>query len=588
MSLLTQINKEIYDFENQFITVVPGFKFNQNDTIEQIYRYYNSRFETGATDDEGDHKYFFNIVKNPCKVHTKAIDFDTKHINILTAPGGDVYKTWYFERDLKFWMKSKNFGQVLNRIFTELPIFGSVVLKVIKGVPYFVDLRNFFVFQSADSLDNAGFITEIHRYTPETYRKAAAEFSWKDTNKVIAEFHKMKDKNWIEVYERYGEVMKEDAHGNKTYPYKRVFVVDVGVDEFDHQQRTTLPHSGIVVKEDEVDSHPYWEFHLEKLPGRWLGIGVVETLFENQMRENEIANLQSKGSYWAAMRLFQTRDQGINRNLMIDAQNGEIIEVESEITQIDMADRNLAFFNEETRKWLENRDELTFGYDVIQGERLPAGTPLGSARLAAAMAGSHFDQIRENIALRIKELLYKVIIPQFQKENSMEHMLRLAGEDLDTARETIINQKVNNSLMRFVADKKRLPTEKHFQAMKIGITEVVNRGKEILKKIPKEFYKDIKYYIEIVITGESKDTSVFQQTMIAGLQAVQQDPTLLTDPVKKKFFFKFLEAGGVNPVDFIADIKTPQQQIEAQVPAKGGGISRPAPVTGQGAVPQTL
>ena len=589
MEILKQINIEKYDYENKDIQIVPGFSFNQNDTIEQIYFYYNSKFKTGDIDSEGDRKYFYNIVRNPCKITTKAIDFDTKHIKIQTAAGSDSLKTWFFERDLKFWMKDKQFGKVLNRIFEELPIFGSVVLKMVDGIPYFVDLRNFIIEQASDTIKQSNFVTEIHNYNPGEFREAGKVMKWNSSKieEAIDLFRQMKGRSYITVYERYGEVTDTEDDGSNTYTYKRVFVADVGVDDKD-QMGHNIPYKGVVLLEQEWSENPYWEFHLYKMPGRWLGMGIVESLFEPQIRQNEIANLQAKSSCWAALQLFQCRDQGVNRNDVIDARNGEILGTDSEITKIDITERNLAFFNEETRKWQENRDELTFSYDVVQGERLPAGTPLGSARLAAAMTGSHFDQIQENIALDVKEFLFKTVIPEFEKQNTGEHVLRIAGEDLDKVRNMMISQKTTNALFDFLKRKAKLPTKIQFDAIKAGISERVKQGKEKLLEIPQNFYNQLKYKIDIIITGEQKDTSVWAATLFAALQALTADPTLLSDPTKRKVFGKWLEAGGLNIADIEPEMKASSaEQLTESMPVKGagGGVSRPSlpasPVPGQ-------
>jgi len=583
--IINEIRKEIEDFKSQNIQIVEGFYFNQRATIEQIYLYYNSKFETGDIDDEGMRKYFFNIVRNPCKVTTKAIDFDTKHIKIQTAAGGEPLRTWFFERDLKFWMKDQNFGKTLNRIFAELPIFGSVVLKVVNGKPYFVDLRNFIVTQDADTLSGSDIIIETHYYTPMEFRRVGKEMGWDNIEDAIERYRFM-DKPYITVYERYGEVGTTDEKGNKTYSYKRLIMADVGVDRKDSKTGDTVPYSGVTLSEVEVDTHPYWEFHLEKIPGRWLGVGIVEILVDAQIRENEIANLQAKSSLWTALRIWQTRDEGVNRNLFTDMLNGEILNVESEITQVDMADRNLAMYNQETDKWLKNRDELTFSYDVIRGERLPAGTPLGSARLAAAMTGSHFDQVRENVALEIKEFLYKVIIPKFLKENSKEHYLRLVGEDLDKYNDLLIIDKAKKGLIRFVATKKKIPSKEQYEVMKAAIEERVKQGTEKLVSIVKDAYKDIKYKIDIIITGEQKDTMAMTQVYFAALQAITADPTLLTDPRKKKIFYKALENSGVNPLDLEPEVEARgMERLIQRMPlprGAGGGVSRPATPIGAG------
>jgi len=574
LSILRTINKEIEDFKIKDITIVPGLTFNQYQTIEKIFFYYNSKFQSGDIDDEGDRKYFYNIVKNPCKVYTKAIDFDTKNIRLLTAGGGEPIKTWFMERDLKFWMRDKQFGKVLNRIFYELPIFGSVVLKIIDGEPYFVDLRNFIVDQRADYLEDMNFITEVHNYTPTTFRKIAKQMKWKQSkvDEVIDNFHQMKDTSHIRVYERYGEVVEEDENGMK-YPYKRVFIADVGVDDFDYYGNLLVKHQGVELSSEEWEGNPYWEFHAEKISGRWLGVGVVETLFEPQIKQNETANLESKAAYFLALHLFQTRDQTFNRNLKQNAQSGTVFNVESEITEVNIQDRSGPFFNEQTRKWQNNRDEMTFAYDAIQGERSPAGTPLGSTQISIGQTLSYFEGIQENIAMDIKEMLYEVILPKFEKDNTTKHTLRLVGKDLDQYISMVKNELIMKEVIRQSLNGK-IPTNEEKDIIEVAITESIKQEKEKLLDIPSNFYKGIKYDIDIDITGESVDTRVRNATYFAILQAITADPTMTTDPVKKKILYKIAEDGGINPNDlFEVEVKSIDNMQQPQ--RAGGGVSAP-------------
>ena len=579
MEYLKQINSEKNDFETKQIQIVPGLSFNQKETIEQIYFYYNSKFQTGEIDEDGDKKYFYNINKNPCKIFSNAIDFDTKNIRMLTAGGGDPLKTWFMERDLKYWMREKQFGKVLNRIFYELPIFGSVVLKVVKGNLYFVDLRNFIVEQTADSLDQANYIIEKHPYTVMEFRKVAKEMGWKQSkvDEVIAEFRKMRGVSHIMVYERYGEV--EEGEGDKkTWTYKRLYIADVGVNTEDDQTQRSIPYSGIEIASDVVEDHPYWEYHLEKIPGRWLGIGVVETLFEPQINTNESENLQSKASYWRAIVLFKSQDQNIaGKNLLTENRNGDVIDTSGgDTNQMNIQDNNLAHFNDRYNRWMKNRDELTFSYDVIQGERLPAGTPLGSAQIAMSQTLSYFETIQEDIAMDIKEMIYAVIMPQWEKDSTPEHTIRLVGKDLDTYVAMIKNGLVFEEITKQII-KGRFITEYDAQVIGIAVENALKEKGEISKDLPKDFYKGIKYDIDIDITGESVDTRVRNATKFAVLQAIQADPTMLTDPIKKKILFSVAEDGGINLNDLIGqEQKSPDMQIaEMQGQKGGGGISRP-------------
>jgi len=584
--MLKQINQEIQDFQSKQIHIVPGLSFNQYDTINQIYFYHNSQYISGAIDDEGEKKYFYNINRNPCKVFSKAIDFDTKNIRLLTAGGQDGSKTWFMERDLKYWMRDKQFGKTLNRLFKELPVYGTVVLKVVDGTPEFVDLRNFIVEQTADNLQLANYVTEIHKYTPTDFREAAKGMNWKqsDIDEVISLYYDMDDTSHIRLYERYGDV-KDENTGEHTY--RRVFWADVGVDEYNQMGDLISNHPGVELGSDEwTERLPYWEFHADKTPGRWLGIGVVEELFEPQIAQNQNTNLQNKSSFWAALRIFQTRDGAVNRNLMTDVRNGEIMNVESEITPINMDDRNLAFFNQQDQKWMRNRDELTFSYDVVQGERLPAGTPLGSAQLASAQTLSYFEQIQESVAMDVKEMLYEAIIPYFQKSNTSEHTIRLVGKDLADYIDMHKKDLVNKEIIR-QAIKGNFVDAEGKKVIEIGVMAEAKQNKEFQLTIPKDFYKNVKYDVDIDITGESIDTRVRNATLFAALQAITTDPTVTQDPVKKGILSMMLEDGGVNPAEiFDAEEVSPEDAMAQAMPEQrgGGGVSAPAAVgnTGQG------
>ncbi len=581
-SLLKLINKEIEEFDGGQIQIVPGYYFNQKDTINQIYLYHNSKFSTGNTDIDGDRKYFFNITKNPCQVHTKEIDFDTKNIRILTEAGQDPLKTWFFERDLKYWMKSIQFGATLNRIFRDLPVFGSVVIKIVNNKPMFVDLRNFYLAPSADDLDSSDFITEIHRYTVRQFEDISKEIGFDEAKvkETVRLFRETRESNFINIFERYGEIGE-----GKNVKYKRVYVADVGEDTYDQQTQKLIASAGITLKEEEVDEHPYWEFHLDKIPGRWLGVGVVEALFEPQIKQNETANLESKSAYHLALLLFQTRDGAINRNLLKDSINGDVINADSEITQIGMTYPNLSFFSNQTQKWQGLRDELAFNFDVSQGQRAPAGTTKGEIEVLNRNLGTHFGQIRENIALMVKEMLFKVILPNFEKQNNSEHILRIAGEDLDKVNQLIINQKATDALFDFIAKNGSLPDQLQYDAIKLGIEEAVNQEKETLVKIPKSYYKNLKYSIDIDITGESVNTGVRLNTRQAILQAITADPTMITDPVKRKILFGIAEDGGLSPSDIFEPIKKGVEQL-TPAPA-GGGVGNANLSQTNDTVPQT-
>lgn len=579
-AIFKQINKEINDYNTQEATVIDSYKFNQKNIIEKVTRLYHSQFEKGQIDSEGFRKYFLNIVRNPCDVATKAISFGTSDINIIPAPGQNHLKAWFLDRDVKHWMKKTGFSKTLKRIFYELPIFGTVVLKKVKGKLHVVDLRNLIVEQSADSLLQSSYVIETHFMSPQEVRK----MNW-DSEKVEEAIKLWRDtkKPFMRVYERRGEVpeswLKENGDQNK-YVRSRFIVFSpqsTGHGQFDSQG---FPKQGVILSKNEESEKdfPYREIHWEKIPGRWLGVGRVELNADPQIRMNEITNLRVKSSYFAALNIWQSRDTSAPKNLVQEVANGEILNVISEITRIPTEERNLAAFSEEEQGWMSNRDEQSMSFDVVRGERLPAGTPLGSARLAAQMTSSYFDDIRERVAIDVREIIQNDVIEDFLRENNEEHYLRVTGEDYEHFTSLMIVEKTNQKVLEFVLKNKKVPTQTQYDAIRGTVAERERSGKEDSLKIPKDFYEDTNYEIDIVITEEARKMQAQSANMTTILQAIQQDDTLLTDPNKRRIFSQLLSSIGMS----LADVEGPETGqvggVEAsarQNQLRGGGISAP-------------
>ncbi len=571
--ILEQINNEIADYKK---TINIGWEFNQKETIEQSVLYVNGKYVDGDIDDDDLKLYFYNITRAAVGTTAKAIDLDTKDVLIKTAPGGDWLKTWFLQRDIKYWLKKEEFGKILNRISRELPQYGSVVIKYINGKSEFVNLKNLILEQNADCLDFSNYIIEQHLYTPMEFRRIAKELDW-DAVKVKNTIDKYRtvDEQYIRVFERYGEI--EDENGG--YDYKKVIFADIPTKNNQKQSDIQEPFFGEILYEKLVEKHPYQEFHINKIPGRWLGVGVPEMISDNQIRINELVNQQVKSSYWNTLRLWQGRDSGVARNLMKESENGDVLDVDEFIQPIDMTDRNLAHFANEINMLESNSQTQTFTTDIIRGERTPAGTPLGSAQLSTSQALSYFDQIREDYALELKSFLWNFVIPGLQESLNEEHMIKIAGKDIDKLAELLSNTNVKNKILKHVLDTGMLPDSNAIEMFKIISDREIKRNGEQQLTIPKDWYKDVKYEIEIDIDGESVSSTVKAQALISTLQAITTDPTMLTDPTKKALLTEHLEQVGVSLSDYEQSNQV-QPIATQQVAAAGGGVSSPTSLQG--------
>ena len=585
--MIKKIQGEVDEFQNgEPIEIVRNYQYRQYDTVEKIIRLYNSKFEKGDIDSEGFKKYFRNIVRNPCTVATKAVAFDFSDIQITTAPGSNYRIAWIADRDFKHWGKVKEFPNTLSRIFHELPIFGSVVIKKVKGNYRFVDLRNLIVEQQADSLDRAEYVIEQHYMTPEELKKT----NW-DNKEEILETWRQTKKPYIRFFERRGEAPESEVEdgGDSDKMVRSVFITYVP--ETRTTDRFGTPVPGIVAwkAKESLKEFPYREFHWEKIPGRWLGIGRVEINTDPQVRTNELTNLRVKSSYFASLNLWQTRDTTIPKSLIREVANGDVMQVMSEITRVPTEERNLQAFGQEEQNWMSNRDEQSMTFDVIRGERLPAGTPLGSAQLAAQMTTSYFDTIRKNIAASLKRFIAKDVFQDFLTENEDKHYVKLVGEDLDQWNALVHTELVNAEILKFVAKNRKLPSESQHEMMKAVLKERHTERKE--KSVPvtgSKLYKDFDYDVDIVITEQMKKMMSRAANMTTILQALQQDPELLQDPAKRSIFRQLLESVGMSMADIEPTEATQQPTVSeaAGQQIKGGGIS--APTSPVEAPPETM
>ena len=76
--------------------------------------------------------------------------------------------------------------------------------------------------------------------------------------------------------------------------YKMILVADIPTDIKLNKQQEIEINESIVLASEEIETHPYFEIHMFKVPGRWLGCGIPELLEDPQIRLNEITNQEAK------------------------------------------------------------------------------------------------------------------------------------------------------------------------------------------------------------------------------------------------------------------------------------------------------
>lgn len=567
MSLTQTIKDEIKYYKEEVIDVNPVYCQTQPQVLKMIKNYSNSKFGENEYDSQGNKKPFFNVSDNPRWIAAKMIDFDQKDINVITESGHDEHIGWLLEKELLYWMKDNQIGMMINQIVENLPKWGTVVLKRVKGNIQFVNLENLIVDPTAETLNDSQFIDERHEYTPNELRRQGKKKGWNTDNiEAVIENAKAHKKQRIEVWERYGEV--EDSENN--------FHIIAGMD-------LGLTDEEALLYEGKKDPE-YKEVHWEKEYGRWLGIGQIEKLFEAQIAKNEMYYYFHRGIEITSLNIFQTRDENFTKNLLTELENGDILRTLSEITPIAVEERNLPAYNFADQLWNKNISDRAFAHEPLSGQRPAAGTPWHTTQLQAAMAGQYYGFKQQYLAFFFKDILYTWVIPNFKSEVSgshKKHLMKLLGTGEDGQRmfNAILASKMRDRQAEF-AQKGRMLFGAEYDIIKSIEVERLKRGDF---EIPDGLYENVKYKIDIIITGERLETAGKISVLQTILQITGQNPQVMQNPETRRIVFKIMDWAGVNPVSIFGQEPQGIQQMAQQVAGqqRGGSLPAPTPV-GQG------
>jgi len=568
--IVGQIGKEIEDFNTSKVLLAEGrsetgrylgkndkgYQFSQRDTLELIDLYYNSKFETGQTDSEGQRKLFLNISRFRADVAAKQIDLDTKDIVFIPDTEDAKWGAYYLTREFKVWARQTYFGELINEIVEDFPKYGTVVIKKVGKTLERVPIRNLINQQDAKDLECARYVIEKHEgMTLEDMKKYT---DW-DLTGVDLEYGQT-----TTVYERYGLVPQAmyDAYLGKESKASDTDMVKCVVVATCKEGKKKGQYDGNILFMEKIKELPYLELHWKKQDGRWLGIGEIENQFENQIARNMIANLRRRALLWSSKKVFQSPDEELPKNLVRDVKDGEIIRItpNGNITQVDMTTHSMAEFQSTEDVWEENSNQKSFTYEVATGEAMPSGTPFRLGVVLSNAVNSHFGLKREKLGIFLKKIISEFVLDIFKEQNSKEHIISIFGTDegLRDLKKTAVEMEMSKRILDWArGDNTVMPMWEELEKL---IEEEYNQKSHLFITIPDNFYDNVKNHVEIVTTGEEIDTTTKITTYTTLYQAMAQKG----DPRADQILEKIMSLTGENLEAVLGDEKKEQEMMQMQ------------------------
>ena len=572
-----QINKEIQSFNQDKVLIAgtkqdtgrylnrgsKGYHFSQKDTLELIDLYYNSKFETGIKDSEGQRKLFLNICAFRADVASKMIDLDTKDFVFIPDEASSKWGSWFIAKEFKDWSRRNYFGEMINDLVENYPKYGTLVVKRVGKKLERIPLKNLVNQQDVETLEDSTHVIEKHE---EMGLDDMKKFPDWDTSNVDLSFGET-----TTVYERYGRV--PTWYFNKLKDIKGEVGKDdttncVIISTIKQKGSNKKDVTGAILFCEKIKELPYEEVHWKKQDGRWLGVGEIENQFENQIARNMLANLRRRALLWSSKKIFQSPDDNLAKNLIRDVKDGDVLRImpNGNITQVDMASRQIGEFQSTEQLWESNSDQKSFTYEMATGEALPSGTPFRMGVMLSNAVNSHFKLKKQKLGLFLKRVVIEQVFEIFKKENSKAHTMTIFGneEGIINLKKFAANREFNKRLFAWaLTDGNDLPD---FEVVRTLIEDDLNKKSHLFIEIPDKFYDTVKHHLELTITGEEVDVNAKIET----LKTVYQGMIQQGDPRSEQVLDKLLAYTGESLEAILGD-KTAGQapQLQAQQTGRG-------------------
>lgn len=545
MDILKEIKNIKDNYEGGSITIVDGLDFSQYQLLRQIEFYSNSKYLDDA-EYEG-WKPFYNIVNFRVNVAIRATDQDTKDINVYTENPEYYVRSMIFNREVKNWMRESYFSRTLNDITeTRVRYGGAYVKRVIKNGKLSIEVPRWKNLIT-DPVDPKGTIIEKHYMTPIQLDEKRGvwdnlEENWDNVEKVLKKQYGKNATNSdrVCVYEVEGifpnELLEEDKEG---YSLQKHFILG----NSDGEMVATL-HS------EEKKESDYKYVAYDEVPGRALGRGVVEDGLEAQIATNDMILAEKDIMDISKMTLFFTDSKILQNNALQDTETGDIIKIDrgDQIGVLNTVPNSLPQMDNILAKWEDQYNKTASTFEAVTGETMPSGTPFRSVAIQNQEAQSLFNYRKEEMGIFLNELFTDWIIPFIKKQIQKKDILTADFEDDELAiiDEELIKQNVKKEVKSRLLRGEMTTAEDYEQLKLLEEQRIRTRlKKRRFLQIPKDYFKDVEFKLDIITTGEQVNKAAMFETMANIMQTVAQNPQILQDPVLKKLFAKIVELSGI-------------------------------------------
>ncbi len=471
-----------------------GYYYSQRMTLEAVDLACASRYRNGPKDAEGKTKTYLNIVNFHADVSINQVGVNTSNYILEPTSGNYSWAVFFMDKKFKEYSDENSYDDTIDELTDDFCRKGTCVVKKVKKSVERVPLRTIRNSQRAKSLEdaarNGGYVIIENEMS---YSKMKKYPKWNlegvDKQKIHNVFEQMSLIPRAKIKE-FKKIVVSDEDWNDMVCAYQILAPDLAT--FTKESKDV--GGKILFIEEIVDTpgeFPLEEAHYKKIDGRWLGEGEVEKQLQNQIARNLTANLRRRSLMWAAKKIFQSSDDDVARNLMMEVKDGEVLKVKPNgtVTPVNTQTQHLGDFTADENSTKENSQQISFSFEAASGEAFASGTPFRLGAILENAVSKYFKRKQDTLSNFLKRSFFNQLIPIFQEDMSDEHELRYTISD-DQYEEALAGMvKVHkNAILSEEWMKRNYVSEEYVMR---EVEKELRKSPYIFWTIPENFYKEI-------------------------------------------------------------------------------------------------
>jgi len=580
MKILDIITSEIHEYQYGITHLDENIPYSEHKLKKRIQLFKNCYYPTGKITEDGDYEHWFDIIHPAVNSEVKNLDFNTKHFLFFsTAPTQDFAAVYVINLSVDEFMWDNGTAVELNSTVEAYSGDGNVLFRKTSDGYEMCDMPNTYIInQTAETIDDTDVIERFYmsqsdlRGMSNTYKnideviKNCGNTTFSRTEQAVGE---IRSKKLYEIYRRTGEVSEKDlfeAQGKKggdENKYVLARIVSAGLKKGKASNRYIL-----FAEEMEGKMCDYFiEAHRGPYKGKWWREGLYELGFDYQVRFNDISNTIARGLDWAGKVMFSHSDKITLQNLRTQLKNGSLIKSDS-IKQLSVVMLGFEQLITERNAILQQWNELSNSYEVVQGKNMPAQTAFRAVATIDVNANKLFVFLRQKLTLPYKMVFFKFVMPNLIKAMTAKDIIRVTGDPtfIERFRRMAVDSWYSSNLVQIGP---------HTNEMGMFIRETkfqeFSQSEALIENV-KDIWKNIMPRLRLTITGENYLTEEVET--ISELIAFEEDPMrkgFLLDmiyaakgiPVPPPVSLEALQgSSGKGPIKAKSDMEIPQNPKE--------------------------